>query len=907
MSLLLDPALWPARRTATAGPLAPLAASLASELEPLLASDIYIPRDKAVLSREGGRCSVDGSLLEFDPFKPNEHRCASCGRVYRGELHDRFWLYWYQLWLAERAVHAALLYQLRGDPRHAALARTILSGYAERYLQYPNRDNVLGPTRVFFSTYIESIWLLQLCVALDALESAGDEDIGAELRDRVVEPSAALIALYNEGISNRQAWNNAALMAAGVVLGRRDAAERAVTGAGGLLSHLRRALLPDGTWYEGENYHLFAHRGLWYCVTIAERLGIELPTELVARFQEGFATPFLTALPDYTLVSRRDSQYAISLRQVRFAELCELGLARARDDRLLAMAHTLYAPGIARGDTGRARSTADVERNLPATGLTRADLAWRSLLHALPTLPTVPRVGVGSVVLPGQGIAVLRRERERVYIGLDYGHSGGGHGHPDRLNLLLADGATRWLDDMGTGSYVDRSLFWYRSTLAHNAPLFDGRSQERVHGRLLAYDERGGAGWVDATVDDIAPGVRARRSVVVMTDYLVDELSWSADHDSVVDVPFHADGELRGPTQWHDGTLDGGQTPEDGFEFLRDAQRSIVTGGRAVCIEGSAGEKTLTAWFQSGGDVEWWRATAPGPPGSGDRRFHIARLHGRRGTMRSVWSWSGAVARASFTNETVDVELTDATRHVHARRGDGWRVELVAGTARSSIDLDGSRHDGTAVAEPIGLYGDATTAASTQRGEALSLPRTFTLGEAHYRRSEASWREAGSPTATVHVAWSDGAVRILAEVSKQDAPIFASPEAVNRYDNEQPDINGDGLQVYVRTSAGDGAWVLVPNVKDDSVRVRPIPGWSDLPAPSATWRRTREGYAVDVAIPIGSIPSSSIELDVLINETGVGRERRRGQLVLSGAEGEFVYLAGDRHDPARLLQLTCPV
>ena len=36
--------------------------------------------------------------------------------------------------------------------------------------EYPNKDNVLGPTRLFFSTYLESIWLLQLVVALDLLE-----------------------------------------------------------------------------------------------------------------------------------------------------------------------------------------------------------------------------------------------------------------------------------------------------------------------------------------------------------------------------------------------------------------------------------------------------------------------------------------------------------------------------------------------------------------------------------------------------------------------------------------------------------------------------------------------------------------------------------------------------------------
>jgi hypothetical protein len=46
-----------------------------------------------------------------------------------------------------------------------------------------------------------------------------------------------------------------------------------------------------------------------------------------------------------------------------------------------------------------------------------------------------------------------------------------------------------------------------------------------------------------------------------------------------------------------------------------------------------------------------------------------------------------------------------------------------------------------------------------------------------------------------------------------------------------------------------------------------------------------------------------IGLDVLVNETAPGRERRRGQLVLSGARGEFVYLRGDRHDPASVVWL----
>jgi hypothetical protein len=34
---------------------------------------------------------------------------------------------------------------------------------------------------------------------------------------------------------------------------------------------------------------------------------------------------------------------------------------------------------------------------------------------------------------------------------------------------------------------------------------------------------------------------------------------------------------------------------------------------------------------------------------------------------------------------------------------------------------------------------------------------------------------------------------------------------------------------------------------------------------------------------------------VIVNETSPDRERRRGQLVLGGSEGQFVYLRGDRH------------
>src|SRR6185503_14621710 len=224
--------------------------------------------------------------------------------------------------------------------------------------------------------------------AADLLAESGDRATADLVRDRIVEPSSALIAGYDESLSNRQVWNNAALLASAALRGDDAAFDRILEARSGVRAHLTQALLPDGTWYEGENYHQFALRGLWYGVVLSEARGRQLETTLEARFRRAFAAPFVTALPDFTMPSRKDSQYAVSLRQWRLAELTELGFARSRDPVLASALSRCYEAGHQRRDTGRARSTADVERNGPSTALTRSDLGWRALLHALPELPS---------------------------------------------------------------------------------------------------------------------------------------------------------------------------------------------------------------------------------------------------------------------------------------------------------------------------------------------------------------------------------------------------------------------------------------------------------------------------------------------------------------------------------------
>ncbi len=928
MTLLLAPAEWEARPRLLDHDLVALAGNLAATVDRLALDGVKIPRDKALLSREGGRCAKDGTYLVYDPREPHRHRCGSCGATYEGPLHDRFRLYWHQLWIAERALHAAILWRLRGRPSHRRVAEEILAGYADAYLDYPNADNTLGPGRVFFSTYLESIWLLQLVLALDTLGDAGA--LGARVRERIVEPSIALIASYDEGGSNRQLWNDVAMLAAGLLLGDEALADRAMYAPSGIVAHLQHGLLPDGTWYEGENYHLFAHRGLWYAVMLATRAGLAIPADLRSRFDRGFIAPFLTIFPDLTLPSRRDSPYAVSVRQPRFAELCELGLARGADPRLGGVLARLYAADIPRGDTGQAQTSADVERNGPAVALTRADLGWRALLFATPDRRAEDAARpLPSVLLRDQGIAVFRRERGAAMAALDYGHSGGGHGHPDRLNLLLGVGDRRWLDDMGTGSYVERALHWYRSSLAHNAPMANGHEQPRLDGRLLAHDERGAAGWVmaEAVLD---AGVIARRTVVVLDGYVIDELRWSAEEDAVVDLPYHWPPAVilsaaKDPAPAPNGEARRSDERRDaGWDFLRDLEATSLPAGTVTRLASDEERGArLDVWVHAEGDAEWWHAIAPGPPATGDRPFHAIRTRGVEGRIRAVIAWNGAARGVRLDPAAIEIDAADGTRHLHGRTADGWHIELHAGTARSSIDLGGlvatTGAAEEAAAQAAGhLRGTVRAEGSAGRscgGAPLPKPRvphtipksglSITLEEPHYRRSEQAWDDAGRPTATLRLDPTPGALRLVVAVDT-DHPLVINPSGTeNPWDNEPADVNADGVQLYLATAEGSGGWRL-PLRPGGRVEPGHVAGWGTLDVRDPQWRETPTGYELTVMLPMPPAARGEIALDLLVNDIGPGRSRRRGQLVLSGAAGEWTYLRGDRHDPARLIPFVVP-
>jgi len=899
---------------AQAPDLTALLARLTERAAPLLERRPIVPPLKALLSSDGGICPDDGTALLFNPWSPNQHHCSRCGKTWAGERHDRHWARFQHLWLAERAAHLAALQALGGSDAAGVRAAEILRAYARSYWQYPNRDNVLGPSRLFFSTYLESIWILNYLAAAMLLRESGHLDEATSRGvGQVADEAANLIGEFDEGFSNRQTWNDAALAAIAVWFEDDDLAKRAIEGETGLLAHLMRGFGRDGMWYEGENYHLFALRGLLTGAAWARAAGVDLGAEpaLAARVRAALLAPALTALPDLTFPARKDSRFGVSLAQPMYLELWEIGLAtcgmRDAGTGMRDVASWLQAlyrvPGVVPEVFDSYLHDAPVER-IPHPA-SRISLSWWSLLEMLPELPSdAPPWVPGSALLDSQGLAVLRAGER--YVSLECGPLGGGHGHPDRLHLTLHADGVHWLPDVGTGSYVARDLLWYRSTLAHNAPRLDGASRGG-NAMCETFDAPGDWGWTRGRNGDVT------RTVVAGPAYLLDIVELASREDHLLELPWHFQGRgdvvTRG--RWEDAEL------QD--EFTSRAQRFAPETKGPITLELAADSRPLTALFLLEGEL--LRAEGPGLPGSGTRApFYLLRARGRSVRFVTVLEPIGAAAfvrGVGVKGSVIEVETTSGVDR-HSPSPLGWEVTAPARRVRLSgardpeppfqplIELDLPQPAvGAAlrVDRPPALDG-------TGDGFDTSEPLRLEL-EDQYRRSEEPYSGPEDFSAIAHVGWDDEALYLAVEVTKPDLCFRAAAAPPLRLDNEPDDIHSDGVQLYLRDlEGGDVSGFLVVSeveggrLDGGGVRVR---GAGESPgAPRSVhgaWRRTEQGYRITLAVAWPEWQRAhvggQVGFDLIINEMLPGRERRAGQLVWSGGNG-WVWLRGDRQDPARI-------
>ncbi len=870
---------------------------LIARAEPVLERMPVVPDVKAFLSTDGGICPQCRASLGFDPWSPERHRCPACGAVASDHRHHRHWARAQHLWIAERAAHLATVAALTDDDRCANRARDLLAAYYQRYFDLPNRDNVLGPAHLFFSTYLESIWLLNYLAAAVLLRERGllaDADV--EAINAIADEAANLIGEFDEGLSNRQTWHAAALTAVAVWFGDDELAQTAIGGRTGLLGHLTDGFGDDGLWHEGENYHLFAIRGLLIGLDWARAAGADLTGDarLAAALGRALLAPAATALPDGTFPARQDARFGVSLAQPAYLECWEVGLARLGEDapaELSGWLEALYRRPLALAPTYDAYLH---DAGEPArAGTARFDLSWWALLQGRGEIPAADDIEppmAASQWLPGGGLAILRQGNR--YVSLECGRAAAGHGHPDRLNLTVFSEGVHWLADPGAGSYVTPDLHWYRSTLAHNAPRLDGRSQVERDARGVAFDEQGDWAWVVGEWEGI------RRTVISGPAWLVDIVD--APAGALIELPWHLDGEVTMETagRWSPTDLAGDQ--------VAGAEIFTPDGGADPVLGAVRGERSVRLHLVGGTVL---RAEGPGRPGQPRRRFHLVRSD-TPARLVAVFDLGGAVTSVLSGPERITVtESADAVTTIRLASA-SVRIAAPAGEVTLGGALPAPAARKPFIAEkPIVVEGQAVRIEEppaldgTVDGFDTSAPLEM-ADEGHYYRSEEPYDGPETCAAAAFVNWDAEHLYLAVDVSKPEVVVRGADAPPLGLDNEPDDIHSDGIQVYYRLGdAGPVRAYLIRPSGDGGVLARPIPGSPDQLASITGASAVGEGgYTITVALPCPELAqvglSTRLGFDLCVNEMRPGRQRRAGQLAWGGGNG-WVYLRGDRRDPAR--------
>lgn len=486
-------------------------------------------------------CSRDGARLKT--LSATEHQCPVCQRVYTGEPYDSVVLYYEHNRYSREARDCALAYHFTGEPQFLERTRQILLAYAQRYTSYPRHDrfgkDTVGGGRAMAQTLDESVWLIPLAWAYSLVRDQLDAGQRKRIEEGLLLPAAEVIREHRLGIHNIQCWKNSAVGLVGFVTGKQELVREAIDDPDrGFRVQIERGVTEDGLWWEGSlGYHQYTLAALWPLAEIARAHGIDLYTE---RYRRMFDAPLALALPNGDPPGFNDSPGS---NVTQYAPLYELAYARWRDP--------------VHGRVLRQSKRVSLE----------------SLLWGIEELPEGPTIPTHSQLLRHAGYAMLRSPS--MVVAVRFGMHGGGHGHPDKLNIVtFGAGKLAGLDPGSIHYGVPLHQEWYRATIAHNTVAVDEANQASVDGQLQSWKADGAMTELVAMTREAYPGVTLRRHLRLDAEKLEDSFECESTQMHTYDWAFHVAGTpiLDGAWEPSSGTL--GQA--NGYQHIRLTHRRIV-------------------------------------------------------------------------------------------------------------------------------------------------------------------------------------------------------------------------------------------------------------------------------------------------------------------------------------------
>lgn len=280
-------------------------------------------------------------------------------------------------------------------------------------------------------------------------------------------------------------------------------------------------------------------------------------------------------------------------------------------------------------------------------GIDAFDWSFRWAAQTYDDWPGEPRPATEtrSRNLADAGLAVLRRgqKQQALCAMLDYGPHGGGHGHFDKLGLVLFAGGREWLLDPGRLSYSHPEYkTWVKHTAAHNTVTINGRSQAATTGKLLWFDVQDGFAACAVQSGHAYAGVVLTRFLLLTDEMLVDLFAVDCPYQVQIDWFAHAMCEHLEPAVDLGAGKPVAVGDRDGYEHLRDAL--AWSPGQGSCwnfVAGDSGGK-LPVWLAANVPEQVIVATGIGYSVDAKAPCLLRRVSGRLARFAAVYDLGAA-------------------------------------------------------------------------------------------------------------------------------------------------------------------------------------------------------------------------------------------------------------------------
>jgi hypothetical protein len=559
--------------------------------------------------------------------------------------------------VASRLFSTGLAYALSGDKRYALWSRDGLLAYADLYPRLPLTN---GRCKVYQDESLyEAMWVVQIAQAYDLVADSG---VFTEEEKRHVENDllrAALVCFRIDDFRNDprikdlhyrcynfEAWHIAAIGLIGLAVRDLDSIEYAVNSPYGFRHLVAHDIRDDGLfWERSVGYHNFVMEalvpfaeGMAHCgvdlfdMTVPNDRSWEAGAHYVTDTSDKpkllrmmFEGPLYLTFPDLSYPALGDSDRG----PLHGAWEQLVGFHHYRDPKLSwLLAQDEPGDGAEVTTTGHKRHIAD----------------WHWLVYDLPAAsgarPSAQPFEEGEFansgeyrngcsLFPSSGLVVLReasgdftQRPDSTAVSFSYGPYGGGHGHPDKLNIVVYTQGRQWIPAFSSMPYETHwKAEWTAQTVSHNTLVVDGISQQptgvrnpqwptddssdQVMGRLERFAPE--AKLASASCDRAYPGMTLRRTVRLVGHDVVDDYAVAPEGSSSKPGQHQFDYVLH---------IDGGLTNSS----LPLAQRSGKLG--EICgyqhveqKQGGAADNLLTLTFASGTkQLRLWILPTDGTP-----------------------------------------------------------------------------------------------------------------------------------------------------------------------------------------------------------------------------------------------------------------------------------------------------